>query len=62
MLIVALATPEAFGAEALVFGVAYFLVRALHLVLYIIAGRDDPELRPRSFASLRARSSDRPCW
>jgi low temperature requirement protein LtrA len=45
MLIVALATPEAFGAEALVFGVAYGFVRALHLVLYIIAGRDDPELR-----------------
>ena len=34
----------AFGAEALVFGVAYFIVRALHLVLYAIAGRDDPEL------------------
>ncbi len=44
MLIVALATPSAFGSEAVVFGVAYFLVRALHLVLYAIAGRDDPEL------------------
>jgi low temperature requirement protein LtrA len=44
MLIVALATPAAFGAEALVFGVAYFIVRALHLVLYAIASRDDPEL------------------
>jgi low temperature requirement protein LtrA len=44
MLIVALATPAAFGAEALVFGVAYFFVRALHLVLYAIASRDDPEL------------------
>ena len=45
MLIVALATPEAFGANALVFGIAYFIVRALHIVLFIIAGRDDPELR-----------------
>ena len=44
MLIVALATPAAFGSEALVFGVAYFFVRALHLVLYAIASRDDPEL------------------
>jgi low temperature requirement protein LtrA len=44
MLIVALATPAAFGSEALVFGVAYFIVRALHLVLYAIASRDDPEL------------------
>jgi low temperature requirement protein LtrA len=44
MLIVALATPAAFGSEALVFGVAYFIVRALHLVLYAIASRDDAEL------------------
>jgi low temperature requirement protein LtrA len=44
MLIVALATPAAFGTEALVFGVAYFIVRALHVVLYAIASRDDPEL------------------
>jgi low temperature requirement protein LtrA len=45
MLIVALAAPMAFGSEALVFGVAYFIVRVLHVVLYAIAGRDDPELR-----------------
>jgi low temperature requirement protein LtrA len=44
MLVVALATPQAFGSEALVFGVAYAIVRALHLVLYAIAGREDPEL------------------
>ena len=41
----ALATPAAFGAEAVVFGIAYFLLRALHLVLFAIAARDDPELR-----------------
>ena len=45
MLVAALATPAAFGAEAVVFGFAYFLVRALHLVLVAIAARDDPELR-----------------
>jgi low temperature requirement protein LtrA len=44
MLIVALATPHAFEADGVVFGVAYFAVRALHLVLYAIAGRGDPEL------------------
>lgn len=49
MLVVALATPTAFGADALVFSGAYFLVRALHLVLYAIAGRGDPEL----FAAVR---------
>ena len=32
-------------SEAVVFGIAYFLVRALHLVLFAIAGRDDPEPR-----------------
>ena len=41
MLIVALATPSAFGDEALVFAIAYFIVRALHLLLYAIASRDD---------------------
>jgi low temperature requirement protein LtrA len=49
MLIAALATPSAFGGEALVFGVAYFFVRALHLVLYAIASRDDPELHRAVF-------------
>ena len=44
MLVVGLATPAAFGTNALVFAVAYFIVRALHLVLYAIAGRGDPEL------------------
>ena len=44
MLIVALATPHAFDVDGVLFGVAYFFVRALHLVLYAIAGRDDPDL------------------
>ena len=34
MLFVALAVPGAFGDDAVLFGLAYFLVRAIHLVLY----------------------------
>ena len=45
MLFVALAVPGAFGDDAVFFGVVYFLVRALHLVLYAIVSRDDPDLR-----------------
>jgi low temperature requirement protein LtrA len=41
---VSLATPHAFGTDGVVFGVAYFIVRALHLVLYAIAGRGDRDL------------------
>jgi membrane protein DedA with SNARE-associated domain len=44
MLVVALAAPQAFGSAGIVFGVAYFIVRVLHLVLYAIAGRGDREL------------------
>jgi low temperature requirement protein LtrA len=44
MLIVALATPRAFDVDGIVFGIAYFAVRALHLVLYALAGRGHPEL------------------
>jgi len=44
MLIVSLAVPHAFDVDGVVFGIAYFIVRALHLVLYAIAGRNDPDL------------------
>jgi low temperature requirement protein LtrA len=44
MLIVSLAAPNAFSSDGPVFGVAYFIVRALHLVLYAIAGRGDRDL------------------
>src|SRR5918992_3316382 len=44
MLIVSLAVPHAFDVDGVVFGIAYFVVRVLHLVLYAIAGRGDPEL------------------
>jgi low temperature requirement protein LtrA len=42
---VALAVPGAFGGDAVLFGVAYLLVRLLHLVLSAIVGRDDPDRR-----------------
>jgi low temperature requirement protein LtrA len=45
MLIVALTVPGAFDGDAVTFGVAYFLVRALHPVLYLLVSREDPELR-----------------
>ena len=42
---VALAVPGAFGDEAVLFGVAYLLVRILHLVLSAVVSRDDPARR-----------------
>jgi low temperature requirement protein LtrA len=44
MLVVALAVPEAFDANALLFGVAYLVVRLLHLLLYALAAKRDPDL------------------
>jgi low temperature requirement protein LtrA len=44
MLVVSLAVPGAFDADAVVFGAAYFAVRALHIVLYALATRGDPDL------------------
>jgi low temperature requirement protein LtrA len=41
----ALAVPGAFGDDAVLFGVAYLLVRLLHLVLSAIVGRADPARR-----------------
>jgi low temperature requirement protein LtrA len=37
----ALAVPGAFGDDALLFGLAYLVVRVLHLVLSSVVGRDD---------------------
>jgi low temperature requirement protein LtrA len=45
MLLVGLAVPEAFGDDGVLFGLAYFAARAIHLELYAIAGRGDPGLR-----------------
>lgn len=45
MLIASLAVPNAFGRDGVVFGVAYLVVRLLHLGGYEILAREDPELR-----------------
>ena len=40
----ALAVPEAFGEHGVIFGVAYLVVRAMHIALYALAARGDPDL------------------
>ena len=44
MLVVGLATPTAFGAYAMLFGVSYFIVRVLHVLLYAVTTRSDPDV------------------
>jgi low temperature requirement protein LtrA len=44
-LICALCVPEAFGSEALLFALAYGVVRVAHILLFLLASRGDPELR-----------------
>ncbi|SEL51404.1 low temperature requirement protein A [Haloferax larsenii] len=41
MLIVALTVPDAFGENAVLFGVAYAIVRVLHIVLYVVIGASE---------------------
>jgi low temperature requirement protein LtrA len=57
----ALAVPGAFGDDAVLFGVAYLLVRLFHLVLSATVVRDDPDRRGRFSASHRRRSSAPRC-
>jgi low temperature requirement protein LtrA len=40
----ALALPQAFGDDAVLFGLSFLVVRVLHLGLYAHAGKDDPDL------------------
>lgn len=47
MLVVSLSVPAAFGDAGVLFGIAYFVVRALHVVLYAIA--TDPETQNAVF-------------
>jgi low temperature requirement protein LtrA len=54
MLILSLATPRAFGADGVTFGVAYLVVRVLHLVLFAKAGRGDRDLFRAVLRSLPA--------
>ena len=44
MLVVAFAVPGAFGTDAVLFAVAYLIVRVLNLALYAVAGRRTPDL------------------
>ena len=51
MLIAALAVPEAFDEHGVVFGVAYLVVREMHLALYALAARGDHDLPARCCGS-----------
>jgi len=44
MFIAALAVPYAFGRHGVVFGVAFLIVQVMHISLYALAGRGDPDL------------------
>jgi low temperature requirement protein LtrA len=45
LLVAALCVPESFGERALTFAIAYGVVRAAHITLLLLPGRDDAELR-----------------
>jgi low temperature requirement protein LtrA len=45
LLIAALSVPDAFGDEGMVFAAAYGVVRFGQIALYIVASRDEPQLR-----------------
>ena len=45
LLVVALCVPDAFGDNALLFAIAYGLVRGAHIALFLLASRDDPAFR-----------------
>jgi low temperature requirement protein LtrA len=44
MLIASLAVPGAFGEDGVLFGLSYFAVRLLHVALYALATRNEPEM------------------
>jgi low temperature requirement protein LtrA len=52
-LVAAICVPRAFGSDALLFACAYAVVRAAHIVLFMLASRDDAPLR-RSVLGLAA--------
>jgi len=45
LLVAGLCVPRAFEDSALVFALAYGVVRAAHIALFVLASRDDPNLR-----------------
>ncbi|MGH3117716.1 MAG: low temperature requirement protein A [Gaiellales bacterium] len=44
MFVAALAVPDAFGSHGVLFGVAFLIVNAMHLTLYALSARGDPDL------------------
>ena len=44
MFIAALAVPDAFGSEGVLFGIAFLIVRLMHLALFALSARGDSEL------------------
>jgi len=44
MFVTALAAPEAFGKYGVLFGISYFVVRLLHVVMFRVVGRSMPEV------------------
>src|ERR1044071_6582029 len=44
-LVSALCVPEAFGDLGLAFAVAFGLLRAAHIALFVLASQDEPDLR-----------------
>jgi len=44
MFVAALAVPEAFGRHGVVFGVSFLVVAVMHLALYALSARSEPEL------------------
>ncbi len=45
LVVASLAVPHAFGADGVIFGVAFLAVCTMHLVAFYIVARDDPELQ-----------------
>jgi low temperature requirement protein LtrA len=44
MFVAALTVPDAFGSHGVLFGVAFLIVNAMHLTLYALSARGDPDL------------------
>ena len=44
MFVAALAVPDAFGRHGVLFGVAFLIVNVMHLTLYALGARGDPDL------------------
>ena len=44
MFVAALAVPDAFGSHGVLFGVAFLIVIVMHLTLYALSARRDPDL------------------